>query len=88
VGDELLFPLDLAGVGASTEIYIRHNPEGKERDIFQAEIGYVSQPKKDRRDNLFVSPEVPGSRLGISAINLRCEVLRDYFYVAKGRFLQ
>jgi curved DNA-binding protein CbpA len=83
--DELLFPVDLAGVGANTEIYIRHNPEEKRPDVFQAEIGYVPQPKKDRRDNFFVSAGVPGSRLGISAINLRCEMLRDYFYVANRR---
>ena len=83
--DELFFPLDLAGAGANTEIYIRHKPEEKRQDVFQAEIGYVSQPKKDRRGNLLVSAEVPRSCLGISAINLRCEVLRDYFYVANRR---
>jgi len=84
-GDELLFPLDIGAAGASTEIYIRHNPEERRQDIFQAQIGYVSRPRKDRRDNLFVSAEVPGSHLSISAINLRCEVLRDYFFVANRR---
>lgn len=85
-GDELLFPLDLGAVGADTEIYIRHNPEEKRRqDVFQADIGYATQPRKDRRDNLFVSAEIHGSRLGISAINLRCEALRDYFYVGNRR---
>ena len=47
--------------------------------------GYVSQPRKDKRDNLFVSGEVPGARLSISAINLRCEALRDYFFVGNRR---
>jgi hypothetical protein len=85
-GDELLFSLDLGAVGADTEIYIRHNPEEKRRqDVFQADIGYATQPRKDRRDNLFVSAEIHGSRLGISAINLRCEAVRDYFYVANRR---
>jgi hypothetical protein len=83
--DELLFPLDIAAAGANTEIYIRHNPEERRQDIFQGQIGYVSQPRKDRHENLFVSAEVSGSRLGISAINLRCEALRDYFYVANRR---
>jgi len=83
-GDELLFQLD-PGVGAGTEIYIRHDPEERRQDILQAEIGYVSQPCKDRRDNLFVSAEVPGSRLGFSAIHLRCEAVRDYFYVGDRR---
>jgi hypothetical protein len=80
-GDELLFPLDLGRASAASEIYIRHNHQTRGRDVFQAEIGYVSQPRGDRRDNLFVSAEVPSSRLGISDINLRCDALRDYFYV-------
>src|SRR5258708_34090622 len=46
---------------------------------------YATQPRKDKRNNLFVSAEVPNSQLGISAINLRCEALRDYFYVGNRR---
>jgi hypothetical protein len=84
-GDELLLPLDLGAADANTEILICHNPEERRQDVFQAQIGYVSQPRKDKRDNLFVSAEVLGSRLGISAINLRCEVLRDYFFVGNRR---
>ena len=84
-GDELLFALGLRAAGADTEIYIRHNPEEGRPEVFQAEIGYVTQPRKDRRDNLFVSAEVHGSCLGISAINLRCEAVRDYFYVGNRR---
>jgi hypothetical protein len=84
-GDELLFSLHPGVAGANTEIYIRHNSEERRQDIFQGQIGYVSQPRKDRRENLFVSAEVSGSRLGICAINLRCEALRDYFYVANRR---
>ena len=82
VRDELGFPLELDTVDASTQIYIRNtNPGERRSDIFQAEIGYVTQPRKDRRDNLFVAAEVRGSCLGISAINLPCDALRDYFYV-------
>jgi hypothetical protein len=84
--DELLFPVELEAADAGTQIYIRNtNPEERRRDVFQAEIGYATQPRKDRRDNLFVAAEVRGSRLGISAINLRCEALRDYFYVGNRR---
>jgi hypothetical protein len=75
-----VFPLDLEAAGAATEIYIRHNPEQRGQDGLQAEIGCATQPRKDKRDNLFISAEIPGSRLGISAIHLRCEALRDYFY--------
>jgi hypothetical protein len=84
-GDELLFSLHPGVAGANTEIFVRHNPEERRQDVFQAEVGYISQPRKDRRQNLFVSAEVSGSRLGISTINVRCEALRDYFYVGNQR---
>jgi hypothetical protein len=85
VGDELVFQLGLESVAAGTEIYIRHNPEQRRQDVFQAEIGYATEPRKDKRDYLFISAEIPGSRLGISAIHMRCEALRDYFYVGNRR---
>lgn len=85
-GDELLFPLEYGAADARTQIYIRKtHPEEKRWDVFQAEIGYAAQPRKDKRNNLFVSAEVPDSQLGISATNLRCEALRDYFYVGNRR---
>ncbi len=85
-GDELLFPLGHVAAAAGTQIYIRKtHPEERSWDVFQAEIGYATQPRKDKRNNLFVSAEVPDSQLGISAINLRCEALRDYFYVGNRR---
>ena len=84
--NELLFPVELEAADAGTQIYIRStNPEDRRRDVFQAEIGYATQSRKDKRDNLFVAAEVRGSYLGISAINLRCEALRDYFYVGNRR---
>jgi len=85
-GDELLFPLEHEAGAVGTQIYIRKtHPEQRTWDVFQAEIGYATQPRKDKRNNLFVSAEVPDSQLGISAINLRCEALRDYFYVGNRR---
>jgi curved DNA-binding protein CbpA len=81
-GDELLFPLGHEAAAAGTQIYIRKtHPEERRWDVFQPEIGYATQPRKDKRNNVFVSAEVADSRLGISAINLPCEALRDYFYV-------
>lgn len=85
-GDELGFPLALEAANAGTEIYIRNpNPEPRRRDIFQAPIGYATHPHKDNRNNLFVSAEIARGRLGISTIHLRCETLRDYFYVGNRR---
>src|SRR5260370_24876050 len=85
-GDELLFPLEHEAVDAGTQIYIRKTgPEERRRDVFQAEIRYATQPRKDKRNNIFVAAEVPDSQLGISAIHLRCEPLRDYFYMGNRR---
>jgi len=85
-GDELLFPVELEAANAGTQINIRNmNPEKRRKDVFQAEIGYVTQPRMDKRNNLFVAAEVCGPSLGISAIHLRREALRDYFYVGDRR---
>src|SRR6266436_1352388 len=85
-GDELLFPLGHEAAAAGTQIYIRKtHAEERRWDVFQAEVGYATQPRKDKRNNLFVSAEVPDSQLGISAISLRCEALRNYFYVGNRR---
>lgn len=84
-GDELVFPLSPGTVDSPTEIYIRHNPEQRRPDLFQAEIGCAAQPQKDKRGNLLVSTEVRDSHLGVSKIILRCESLRDYFYVGNRR---
>ena len=85
-GDESLFPLEHEAADAGTQIYIRNtNPEDRRRDVFQTEIGYATQPRKDKRNNLFVSAEVHGGRLGIVSVQIRCEALRDYFYVGNRR---
>ena len=85
-GDEFLFPLEHEPVNGGTQTYIRNGSTGeRRRDVFQAEIGYAAQPRKDKRDNLFVAAEVCGPSLGISAIHLRCGALRDYFCVGDRR---
>ncbi len=85
-GDELLFPLELEAADTGTQIYIRKtDPEERRWDIFEAEIGYATQPRKDKRDKLFVSAEVHSGHLGIVSIQIRCEALRDYFYVGNRR---
>ena len=80
LGDEITFPipsLDAAG----PEIFVTKNAAaGPNRYIYQAPIGFVSQPKQDKRTQHFVSPEVQRGSLGINTIFLPCEVLREYFY--------
>lgn len=81
-GDELHFPLELQAADAGTQIYVRNSStQERKQDKFQAEIGYATQPRRDKRGNLFVSAEVVGGCLGISAIHLPCQALRNYFYV-------
>jgi hypothetical protein len=85
-GDEVRFPLALGSADASTEICVPNarSQQGR-RHIYQASIGYATQPKKDKRGNLFVSAQVLSQHLGISAIHIRCETLRDYFYAGDRR---
>ncbi len=85
-GDEVRFPLALGSADAGTEIYISNtrSQQGR-RDIYQAPIGYAAQPKKDKRGNLFVSAQVLSQHLRISAIHIRCQTLRDYFYASHRR---
>src|SRR6516162_3094736 len=79
-GDEIQVPLGSNQVG--TEIHVRKNAASRRiREIYQAPIGYVTQPKEDKRKELFVAAQVLGSGLGITAVHLPCHLLRDYFYV-------
>lgn len=85
-GDELRFPLDVRTTDAGTQIYIRDSSSQERRkDRFQAEIGHATQPRNDKGGNRFVSAEVVRGCLGISVIHLRCEVLKEYFYVGNRR---
>jgi hypothetical protein len=81
-GDELRFPLEVEMATAGTELHVSKRKQKTSReDILQAQIAYVTQPRKGKRNDLFVSAEVLHSCLGITAIYLRCEALRNYFYV-------
>jgi len=80
VGDEIAFPVP-EGDAVGTEILITRNAASRpNRYLYHVPIGYVSQPKLDKRNQHFVSAEVQRGSLGISLIFLPCEVLREYFY--------
>jgi hypothetical protein len=83
--DELRFPLGFQEDNLSTQIYLRHSARERRQDILQAEIGYATQPRKDKQGNPFISAEVVGGGLGILAIHVRCEALKDYFYAGNRR---
>ena len=82
-GDEMDLPLVFDSQNGGTEIYV-HKNSGKSRnhDIYQVSIGYAAQPRCDKREQFYVRAEVSQGHLGISALHIPCELLRDYFYVA------
>ncbi len=83
VGDEISFPLATPAAHTGTEIYVgKSSSASRPRDVYQVSIGYVSQPRQDKREEYFVIAEVADGQLGISSIRIGAETLRDYFYVA------
>jgi hypothetical protein len=84
-GDEIAFPIP-TGDEIGGEVYVTSSAVSPRRhhDIYQAQIGYVTQPKLDKRSQHFVSAEVRQSGLGISTIFVPCGALREYFYRLPG----
>jgi hypothetical protein len=80
VGDEITFPIPPPDAGGPEILVTNNAASGSSRYLYQAPIGYVSQPKQDKRNQYFVSAEVRRGSLGINTIFLPCEVLREYFY--------
>jgi hypothetical protein len=80
-GDEITFPIPM-GDEIGREVYVTNGAVSPRRhhDIYQAQIGYVTQPKLDKRSQHFVSAELRKSGLGISTIFLPCRALCEYFY--------
>jgi hypothetical protein len=85
IGDEITFPIP-TGDATGTQIYITKRSASSERTqcLYQATVGYVTQPKLDKRNQHFVSSQVQENGLSISAILLPCSTLRDYFYRLPG----
>jgi hypothetical protein len=80
VGDEITFPIPEPDAPGPEVLITKNAASGPTRYVYQTPIGYVSQPKQDKRNQYFVSSEVRRGSLGIGAIFLPCEVLREYFY--------
>jgi hypothetical protein len=78
-GDEIELPLS----SGSVEIHVHRACTARRlRELYYMSIGYVTQPKEDKRKELFVVAETRGSHLGIRTVHLPCHSLRDYFYLA------
>ena len=79
--DDISFPVLASSLTAATELYVaRNSVSGPTRDLYQAPIGYVTQPKKDKRDEFFVAAAVQQGNLGLSSVLIPCAALRQYFY--------
>ena len=61
-------------------VAIRDVSRQKRRHVYFCPIGYVTQPKTDKRDQHFVRAEVLDSSLGIRALHIPSTAVRDYFY--------
>src|SRR5271165_7501559 len=80
VGDEITFPIPAPDAGGPEILVNKNAASGPGRYIYQTPIGYVTHPKQNKRNQRFVSAEVQRGSLGITAVFLPCEVLREYFY--------
>src|SRR5271165_5425159 len=67
IGDEITFPIPVPDAVGPEIVVTKNAASGLNRSIYQVPIGYVSQPKQDKRNQHFVSAEVHRGSLGISA---------------------
>jgi hypothetical protein len=63
------------------EVVARRSLNGRRsRELYFSRIGYVTQPKSDKRDEHLVRAEVVASKLGITSLHLPSSAIRDHFY--------
>ena len=79
-GDEITFSVAMEDTSRTEVLITKSSRSGFSRHVYQAAIGYVTHPKQDKRKEHFVSAEVQPGSLGIRAIFLPCDVLREHFY--------
>ena len=80
IGDDIAFPVPTKDAVRAEILITKDAGAGPGRYLYHVPIGYVSQPKQDKRNQYFVSADVHHGGLGINAVFLPCEVLRSYFY--------
>jgi hypothetical protein len=80
VGDEITYPIP-AEDGMGTEVFVKKGSSAAAGAcIYLASVEYATQPKLDKRDQSFISALLHGGALGVSAVFLPCETVREYFY--------
>src|SRR5258708_36518193 len=68
ISDQIEF--DPTAVDPNRELRVVQNTSRRPRELYFAPIGYVTQPKPDRRDEYFVRAAVTGSQLGVRHVHL------------------
>ena len=71
---------DPTAADPARELRVLQTSERRPRELYFASIGYVTQPKADKRNEYFVRAEIVDARLGVKHIHLRSDAVRDYFY--------
>ena len=74
--------LSAGGSPIAEYLATQNSPRRKPRHFYFGRIGYVAQPKPDRRGEPFVRAEVLGSRLGVASLHIPNAAVRSYFYSA------
>src|SRR3990172_9520528 len=83
LSDQLEF--DPTATDPMRELRIVQSTTRRPRELYFVPIGYVTQPRPDKRDEYFVRAEVTDSRLGIKHVYLPNQAVRDYFYFGNRR---
>ena len=76
---------DPTAVDPVRELRVVQNTSRRPKELYCAPIGYVTQPKRDKRDEYFLRAAVTGSRLGVRHVHLPNAAVRDYFYFSNRR---
>ena len=73
VGDEIAFPIPTENTIHPEILIAKNSTSAAGRYLYEAPIGYVSQPKQDKRNQHYVSAEVQRGSLGMGTVFLPCE---------------
>jgi len=74
-----------AAADPDRELRVVQSTSRRPKELYFAPIGYVTQPKPDKRDEYFARAAVTDGRLGVRHVHLPNEAVRDYFYFSNRR---
>jgi hypothetical protein len=80
IGDELRVPCFTPPI--REYLCSRNSPQGKGRQLYFGRVGYVTQPRADKRNEYFIRAEVPESDLGVRFLHLPNDAVAITFTVS------